>query len=168
MEKPALELFTNVTFVKRDEGGGCLGVLEDKLGRGSGTGWIFPGLVFFHPASTVCTNNRDTTETAGFIIGINCREGLSLSSVFGVTNSDAQGVSSVPPSIPGGRGSAGPHSAPCGYATPAPSPSWHLLAPMGQTSLGNSTPSTGPGQGCWMCSKAAEDRLCRHRHPQGC
>lgn len=59
MEKPALELFTNVTFVKRDDGGGCLGVLEDRLGRGSARGGFSLVSCFFHPASTVCTNTPD-------------------------------------------------------------------------------------------------------------
>lgn len=48
MEKPALELFTNVTFVKRDEGALASWV----------TGLAVSSSVqcFFHPTSTVCTN----------------------------------------------------------------------------------------------------------------
>lgn len=53
MEKPALELFTNVTFVKRDEG---VSVSQVTGLGGALLGCIFLSSVFFHPASTVCTN----------------------------------------------------------------------------------------------------------------
>lgn len=119
MEKSALELFTNVTFVKRDEGRGCLGILEDRLGRGSAPGGFSPVQCFFtlHPlfAQTLRVIFCDTTETAGFIISINCREGLRFFSVFSVTNSpEAQGASPVPPSILGAKAARGHTLLPAG------------------------------------------------------
>jgi len=55
VEKPALEFFTNVTFMKREEEEGAWHPGRQAC-EALCTGWIFPGLAFFHPASTVCTN----------------------------------------------------------------------------------------------------------------